>query len=47
MDFLQTTSRSTFERKVLKPLLKAEQLFRTDPNNLKNPKQKYYSRNKE
>jgi len=44
IEFLKFSSRSSFERKVLNPLLKMEQLFRTDPNNPRNPKQKYYSK---
>lgn len=44
MKFLDISSRSTFERKILNPLLENGQLFRTEPENPKSPKQKYFSR---
>lgn len=43
MAFLNIVSRSSFERKVLNPLLEAERLFRTDPDSPKSPRQKYHS----
>lgn len=44
MEFLGFESRSTFERKVLNPLLEMEVLFRTNPDNLRDPNQRYYSK---
>ena len=46
MAFVKSSSRSSFERKVLNPLLKSELLFRTDSKNPTNPEQKYYAKKK-
>ena len=43
MIFLNISSRSSYERKIIKPLLSQGKLFLTNSKNIRDPNQKYYS----
>ena len=43
MKFIGEESRSSFERKILTPLLESGRILMTNPESPRSPKQKYYS----